>query len=191
MTAAFGACKNSTTSQVERLDEHAPVVDLPAGAGAEEAPKLRLGGASRLRGLPLERPERAQLAQLLDDAFDRVGPEGADQLVLQVLDADEEAERLHPGAGEAVAESRPLEGAPEAALLPLVAEAGQPEVAPTGPEPVEEAADVPGSPDRDDGDALGLEVAAAPLGQRLDRGPVAGPLDEHGGTGGRGRERHR
>ena len=60
----------------------------------------------------------------LCNAFDRVGAESADQLVLQVGLAHEEAEGLHVGAREVAAEARLLERAPVVALLRRVAQAG-------------------------------------------------------------------
>ena len=120
-----------------------------------------------------------RLALSLDDLFHRGGAESADQLVLQVRVAHVEAEQLQVGAGEVGAEARPLETAPELALLGGVAQACQPEVEPGGAVPLQEAPDRLRAADRHDGDALGVEIPAAALGQRLERGLVADPFDEH------------
>ena len=69
------------------------------------------------------------------------------------------------------------------ALLPCVAEACQREVESARAEPLQEAADRLRTSDRHDRDALGAEIPAPALGQRLERVPVADPLDEHDGAG--------
>ena len=83
--------------EVERLDEQARVADLAAAAAAHETAKLLVARPSLPRRLFLEGAEGAEVALLLDDLLDRGGSECPDQLVLQVNDADVEAERLHPG----------------------------------------------------------------------------------------------
>src|SRR3984885_14837675 len=117
-------------AEVERVHEQARVQALPARPGPHEPAQLPLRAAALLRGLPLEHAERPELALRLDDTLDRVGAEGADQLVLQVGDADEEAERLHVRPGQARAEPGPFESPPEVAFLRDVAQAGQPDVEP-------------------------------------------------------------
>ena len=60
-----------------------------------------------------------------------------------------------------------------------VAEARQPDVEPSRPEPVEESADRLRAADRDDGHALGVEIAAAAPASASSATLVAGALDEH------------
>ena len=72
----------------------------------------------------------------------------------------------------------PLERTREGAFLARVAETGQLQVEPTRPEPLEVLPDRVRSTDRDDRDALGLEVSAASPRESLDRALVADPLDE-------------
>jgi hypothetical protein len=166
-------------AEIQGLHEQARVLDLPAAAGAQEPPQLLLVGPFLLRRLLLEGAERPEVALSVDDLFHSGGSEGADQLVLKIDDAHVEAERFHLGAGEVGAEARPLETAPEVALLPGVAEARQPDVQPSRSEPVQEASDGLRTPDRDDGDPLGAQIPTMALGQRFEGGLVAGPLDEH------------
>src|SRR4029079_5527423 len=75
-----------------------------------------------------------------------------------------------------------LESAPEVALLPRVAEAGEAHVRLRGAVEPEEAADRLRAAHRHDRDALGGEIAAAPACERLERDPVAHAFDEHDGT---------
>ena len=105
----------------------------------------------------------------------RLSAEAADQLVLEVGVADVEAGR------QVRAEAGPLEDEPDVVRLARVAQAGEPDA--LGDEHLEEAPDVPRASDRDDGDPLGREVAAAPGGERLDRELVAHALDEDDGLG--------
>ena len=53
---------------------------------------------------------------------------------------------------------------------------------PSRAEPLQEPSDGLRAPDRHDGDALGVEIAAAALGERLERALVADPFDEHDRT---------
>src|SRR5438067_6330860 len=91
--------------------------------------QLGLGGASPLRRLVLEGAEQSQLTLSLDDPLHRGDAKGANQLVFEVGDAHVETEGLHRVAGESGAEAGPLEAAAEVALLGLVAEAGQGDIA--------------------------------------------------------------
>src|SRR3954447_6340263 len=102
--------------EIERVDERRRVLDLAPAARAHEAPQLRLDAAGALRGLLLEGPEASELALGLDDPLDAGGSEAADQLVLEVGVADEEA-----GPPELGAQAGPLDGEPEVALLAGVA----------------------------------------------------------------------
>ena len=102
-----------------------------------------------------------------------------DQLVLQVCNAHVEAQPLHLGACEVGAEAGPLEPAPEVALLSGITEAGDLDVEAVRAEPVQKPADGLRASDRHDRNALGLEISATALGERLERALVAGPFDEH------------
>jgi hypothetical protein len=143
---------------------------------------LLLVGQFSLRRLFLEGAERANLAFGGDDLFHGGGAGGADQLILEVGDADVETEPLHVHPGEVRAEAGPLESVPEVALLALVAETRQPEVETARAEPLEEASDRLRTAHRDDGDAVRGEIPAAALGQRFERELVADPFDEDDGV---------
>lgn len=173
--------------RIECLDKETSVVDLPPAVCAHEAPQLPLGRHVPLGGLPLEDAERSQLALPGDDLLDRLYAERADQLVLQVHDAREEAEALHVVPPQVRAEARPLETPPDGRLLAYVIEAGDasPESARTVA--LQIAANRLRAADGLDHDALGDEIATAPLGQSLERISVARPLDEHDGAGTRSR----
>src|SRR5918993_1239096 len=165
--------------QVEGVDQQAGVAGLPALAGAHEPAQLGLGAAFPLGRLVLEDAERRELARGLDDPFDALGAHGPDQLVLQVGHAHVEPECLHPvGAGRG-AEPGIREPAPDVACLARVTQAGQLDVLPVGSVVLQERAHVRRTAHRHDPDALGGEVPTAPTCQRLQRGLVADPLDEH------------
>jgi hypothetical protein len=76
----------------------------------------------------------------------------------------------------------PLEAAPEVGFLTRVAETRQLDVEPLRAELSEEVSNGLRASDRDDGDALGVEIPTTALGERFERAPVAGPLDKDGGT---------
>ena len=151
--------------EVERVDEQLRVADLPARAAAEVAAQLLLERPPAPRRLLLERAERAELALRVDDPFDAVGAERADQLLLQVCTADVEPESLQIGRPEA----RPFERTPKLALLRRVAETGEAEVEPLRAEPLQKPADRLRTADRHDGDALAVELAPAAQCERLER----------------------
>jgi hypothetical protein len=75
-----------------------------------------------------------------------------------------------------------LEAAPEALLLPGVAEPCERQAQAGRTVEVERAADRLRASDRHHGHAFGREVATAPFGQRLDRAPVAETFDEDDGA---------
>ena len=118
----------------------------------------------------------------LDDLLHGCGTEGADQLVLEVCLAHVEAQPFHVAAREVGAEPGTLEPAAEVAFLSRVAETGELHVEPLRAESMQEPPDRLRASDRHDGDALGVEVPAAPHGERFDRALVAEPLDEHDGV---------
>jgi hypothetical protein len=165
--------------EVQRVDQQSCVAGLPAAVGADEAPELGLAAASLPRRLPLERAERPKLTLALDDLFHRCGTKAADQLVLEVVDADIEPECLHVGATQVGTEAGPLQTAPEVALLASVTQAGQPDVQARGTEQLKEASDVPGTAHRHDGNAFPGKVPTTARSQRLERDLVASPLDKH------------
>jgi predicted phosphodiesterase len=161
------------------LDEQRRVAGLPV---PHEPPELLLVGKLPLRRLLLEGPEGAKLTLGGDEPFDGGGTGGPDQLILEIFDADVKTEVFHPGAREVGAEAGALESAPKVVLLRGVAEARQPHVQPLRAEQLQEPADRLRAAHRHDGDALGLEVTTAPLGERFEGPLVADPLDEHGGV---------
>ncbi len=168
--------------EVERLDEQTRIPDLPAGAAAHEAPQLLLSGPSLPRRLLLERAEGAEITLSVDDLLDGGRAVSADQLVLEVGLADVEAQPLQVGASEVGAEAGALEAAPEVAFLRGVTETRELEVASLRAVETQEPSDGLGAADRHNGNALGLEIATAALGERLQGLLVARPFDEHDRT---------
>ena len=168
--------------EVERLDEQPRVADLAAAAAAEEAPELLLDRPAAPLGLLLQRAERAQVSLGRDNLLDGVRAERADQLVLEIGVADEEAERFEVLARQRRAEARVLETAAELPLLAGVAETAEPEPEPARSVELDEAADRLRAADRQDDDPFRLEIASPALGQRLEREAVTQPLDEDDGV---------
>ncbi len=136
------------------------------------------------RWLPLEGAERSKVTLAVDDLFHMGGTEGADQLVLQVVDAYVETERLHAGPSEVGTEAGPLEAASEVALLCGVTEAGQSDAGPARAESIQEAPDVRRAPHRHDDDALSVETPTTALSECFERELVADPFNEHERTRG-------
>ena len=178
-------------SEVERLDEQLGISDLPPAAAAHEAPQLLVARPALPGGLLLECAERSEVSLLGDDLLDGGHTECADQLVLEVRVADEEAERFQIGACELRAEPGVLERALEVALFPDVTQSRQPDPGVVTPEPAQEAADLLRASDRLDGHAFGLEVAAVPRRQRFERAAVARSLDDDDGSHGTTNDRRR
>ncbi len=167
------------TIEIERLDEHACVARLPPRARADEPPQLSLDASRPLCGLLLEDPERGELALVVDHPFHGRGAERADELVLEIALADEEAEPLELLPGLPDVEPRPLERTPVVAFLTCIAEPRQPDPMPAFAEQREKRADPLRASELHDLHALLVEVAAQPSCQRLDRNPVALTLDEY------------
>src|SRR5262245_27076814 len=165
--------------EIEGLDQQARVADLAAAAASHEPPQLLPGGAVAPRRHLLEHPEPAEVAVGGEDVLDTCHAEGPDQLVLEVLDADEEPELLQVDAGEAGAETRALERPAEHRLLAGVAEAREAGTFAALPELVEEPSDAVRAAERDDAAAGRRDVDPASLGEGLDRVPVAQALDDH------------
>ena len=165
--------------QLERLHEEAGVADFSATAAAQEAAQLLLDRSPSPFDLLLERAERAQIPVLGGNILDPVGAEPPDKLVLEVANADVEAEPFHVVSREIRAEAGVLEAAPELTFLAGVAKAGEPDVKAARAVEVQVAPNRLGTADRHDGDALGLEVVSVPFSKGLERDPVADPLDQH------------
>jgi hypothetical protein len=168
--------------EIQRLDEQPCVPNLSTAAAADEAPELLISWATSPRGLLLQCAKRSKVTLSLNDLFHGDGTQGADQLVLQVGRAYEEAQPLHVDASEPGAEAGPLETAPEVSLLPGVADTGQPDVQPARPEQVQELSDRLRAPDGHNRNPLSMKVATTALGQSLQRTSVAQSLNQHNGT---------
>jgi hypothetical protein len=168
--------------EIKRFDEQARVTDLPPAAAAHEAPELLLSGPSLPRRLLLERAEGSKLSLSANDLFHGGRTESADQLVLQVCDADVETEPFQIAAGEVGAKAGPLETAPEVALLCGVTETCQPDVKPLGAEHTQEPSYRLRTPDRQNGNALGVKIPTTALSERFERALVADPFNEHDRT---------
>src|SRR4051812_49252562 len=132
-----------------------------------------------MRGLLLVRAKGLQLPVRGQHFLHGWGTEAADQLVLQVPVAHEEAELLHLGAVEVGTEAGALERAPELALLARVGEPGQPYARAARAVERQVAADRVCAPDRQDGDAITPQIAATTARQRLQRDLVADALDQY------------
>jgi hypothetical protein len=170
------------SGEIQRIDEQTRVSDLPAAAAAHEAPKLLLIGPSLPRRLLLEGAEGSKVTLSADDLGHGGGTESADQLVLQIFDAHVETQPLHIGASEVGAEAGPLETALEVALLSGVTETCQPDVQPLRAEQSQEASDGLGTPNRHNGNALGVKIPTTARGESFERALVADPFNEHDRT---------
>jgi hypothetical protein len=169
--------------EIQRPDEHRRGLDLSAPLRAEEAPQLRLGGSSAPLRLVLEDAERFELTLRVEDLLHDGGPEGSNQLILQVGDADVETESLHLGARQVGAEARALETTLEVALFSGVAQTRQSEAQPLRAESFQKGANVRRAADGHDGNASSVEMVTAAGGERFERELVANPLDEDDGLG--------
>src|SRR6266852_2157115 len=132
---------------------------------------------------PLVPRKRGKLTLRVDDLFHDGGTEGANQLVLQVGDADIETESLHLGARQLGAEAGELETALEVALFSGVAHTGQSEAQPLRAVSCQEASNVRRAADGHDGNALRIEIVTAAGGESFERKLVAHPLNEDDGLG--------
>jgi hypothetical protein len=165
--------------EIQRIHEQTRVSDLPAAAAAHEAAKLLLGRSCLPRRLLLESAKGSEVTLRVDDLFHRGGAESPDQLVLQVCDAHVETQPFHIGAFEVGAEAGPLETAPEVALFCSVTETRQPDVKPPRAEQIQEASDGLRTSNWHNGNALGVEIPATALSERLQRDLIADPFDQH------------
>jgi len=109
--------------EVQRFDEQTRVPDLATGAGAHEASKLLLNAPPTLRWLPLEGAKGSKLTLCRDDLLYGVDTNVADQLVLQILYAHVEPQRLHLRRSQVEAQTRALEAALKVADLGGIKEA--------------------------------------------------------------------
>jgi len=169
--------------EIQRPDENSRGLDLSASLRPEEAPQLLLGGSSSPLTLVLEGAERFKLTLGLDDVFHGGGPDGANQLVLQVGDADIETESLPLGARQVGAEAGALETALEVALFSGVAQTGQSEAQPLRAVSSQEAPNVRRATHGHDGNPLSVEIVTAAGGESFERKLVAHPLNENDGVG--------
>ena len=144
-------------------------------------------GPGPLDRLALQDPERGELALRVDHLEHPAFADRADQLVLEIGDAGEEAELLQSTAVLDRAQTRALETAGEETLLRGVVQPGEAEPGVVSQVLDQEAPDVGGTAQLDDLDALGRQVATEPDGQRLHGGPVTRALDHEDGAPGRGR----
>lgn len=165
--------------EVERVDEEAGVPDLPPAAAAHEPAKLLLGGAIAPRRHLLKRPKPVEIVVSPKDLLDPRRTERAYQLLLQIGDADEEAEPLHVRARELGAQTGALECPAEDPLLAGVAETREPRAVLACTDLLEERPDAMRASEARDPNARGFKVDAAPLGQRFDCDLVTLPFDHH------------
>jgi hypothetical protein len=148
-------------------------------------------GPISLRRLPLHGAERSELSLSVDQSLHGAGPEGPDQFVLQVDDADVEAQQLHPGPRQIGPDSGPLQTTKKAALFCDIAETGQPDVESLRAQQRQKVPDLGRTTDGYHGNAFGAQITTTTSGQGLDRRLVTDPLNEHdraradaGGQGG-------
>jgi hypothetical protein len=168
--------------EVERLDEEPGIQDLAPSAAAQEPVELLFAGAIAPRRHLLQRPKTVQIVVGPKDLLDPRRTERADQLLLQVGDAHEEAEPLHVRTREPGAEAGALEGSTKHVLLTGIAEPCEPQAIPAGAELLEELPDAMCASEALDPNARGCKVDTAPLGEGLDCHLVTLPFDDHHGA---------
>jgi hypothetical protein len=98
--------------EIQRLREQASVPVLSSGVNSQEPMKLLLARPRSVEWFVLHLPKRRHLALLLDDPFDALRADGTNELVLEVGDAYEEAERPQPRSIEITAEAGVLKCPP-------------------------------------------------------------------------------
>src|SRR5216683_2338848 len=143
------------------------------------AAEVRLMRAPSPCRLILKASKRFQLTFRVDDTFHGSRTQGADQLVLQVCDADVETESFHVGACEIGAETGPFQTTLEVALLCGVTEAGESNVQAPRAESIEEAPDVFRTSHRHNGDALPIKIQVAARSERFKRKLIADPFNQY------------
>ena len=163
--------------QIHGAGQQARIAVLVAGPAAHEAAELVLRGPAPLSGLVLQ--VRSDLSSPSASMIRSTAS------VPSALISSSSRSRVHTKSrappsrrGRPGTDPGPPQRAPEVVLLGSVAEPGQPDVEPARTIPLQVVAEVRCAVHRDDGDAVGGEVTAAPLGQHLKRDPVAHPLDQ-------------
>src|SRR5215472_2298472 len=164
--------------EIHRPGEQAPVPELAPGTAAQEPPQLCPVGLTAPFRLPLQAAERAEISLRLNERFNPGRADRADQLVLQILDADVESQSLHVGPRPGRADTGARQTAPDDVLLADVAQAGQSEASSSRTELPQVARDRVRATYRQDYHALRAQVPAAACGKRLDRDLVADALDK-------------
>lgn len=165
--------------EIERVDEDAGVADLAAPAAAHEPAQLFLDGTATPRRHLLEGPEAMEITVAAQDVFDGYRTERANQLILQIRDAHEEAEPFHCRAREIRAETGALERSPKDPLLACIVEAREPESISWSTELGQEASDAVRASKPNNLDAGRREVDLASPGQCFDRDLVARAFNNH------------
>lgn len=139
--------------------------------------------ASALRRLLLEPAERNELALSVEDVLDGRRAKGADQFILEVGVAPEEARRFGACTRAFCTEPRPRQAASDVPLFPKVIQAGQPKVEPLWAQCLREPQDVRRTSDRHDNDAFGVQIPTSSSCQRVEGCLVTPPLDQDCGVG--------
>ena len=170
--------RSGDTLEIEGIHEKARISGLAARAGGDEAPKLLVGGSAAPRRHLLELAESLQVTVRADDFFGCGDAERADELVLQVRDADVEPELLHLLTTEVGSQTDTLERAAKDGLLAGIAEAREPQAVARRAELFYEPPDAVRPCERHDPDPRRCEVDPPPRSQGLDRDLVARALDD-------------
>src|SRR5215211_1007320 len=164
--------------EVESVDEQTGVPDLSSTSAAQEPVELLFGRAIAPCRHLLERPKPMEIVVVPKDLLDPRRTERADQLLLQIGDAHEEAEPLHVRPPEPVAEAGALECPSEDRFLAGIAKAREARAVAACTELLEELPDAMCASEALDANARGCKVDAAPLGERLDCHLVTLPFDD-------------
>ena len=127
----------------------------------------------------LECAEALEVAVGGEHLFDSGFADTPDQLVLEILDAGEEADTLHLRAREPRPEACVFEGPANDGLFTRVIEAGHLDAGGQWLGLTEKRPDRVRASELDDPNPFGGEAHAAARGQRLERGLVAHPFDNH------------
>jgi hypothetical protein len=168
--------------EIERVDKQAGVADLAPSPTAHEPVELLFRGAIAPRRHLLKRPKSVEIVVDPKDLLDPRRTERADQLLLQIGDAHEEAEPLHVRTPEPGAEAGALECPSEDRFLAGIAKARKARAVAACTELLEELPDAMCASEALDANARGCKVDAAPLCERFDCDLVTLPLDDHYGA---------
>ena len=146
---------------------------------------MRLLAPSPPGRLPLHAAKRAEVAVGAEELAEERDARRADELFLQVRDADVEAEALQVRTRPGCAHPSRREAALDDVLFRGITQAGQNQPRSLGAEVPQVARKRVGTADRDDRDSFRGEIPAPADGQRLDGHLVADALDQDdGGPGG-------